>query len=160
MLKAHYGIRWTAFKHNRKNQNKILPLEEKFVINNVLPGKVVALNCLGEMYRGILDVDVDLQPCNTMIMINPLNFKYKTVEQLCNEVIQFKHYLSIGGRIILNIDLTSLIYPRLHISISTLCQQIEHTFHQADFSVKRHLIPLNKTNYGYGQLYMTLERCA
>lgn len=157
-LKSHYGVRWTAFKYNRKHQQKILPSEEKFVLDNVLPGKVVAYDCLGELYQNILDVSVDLQLCNTIVLINPIRFKYKNTQQLCKEIVSFGKYLLPGGRIIANIDLKSLIYPRLYISIPTLCDQIKEICRSAGFDSNYSLIPLDKSNHGYGQIYLILDK--
>ena len=157
LLKSHYGVRWTAFRHNRKNPNKILPIEEKVVTNNVLPGRVLAHNCLGEMYQDLFDVVTVPEACSTVILINPLEFKYQTPQQIVDQLSCYRAYLLPNGRIIANVDTKFLIYHRLCLSRQTLCNKFKQMIAAQGFDTKFWLIEPERVSHGYGDLFLIMD---
>jgi hypothetical protein len=156
ILKSHYGSRWHLYRHNRKNKEKKLLLGEKFIINNVLPGPVLAHQCLGEIYQGILDVHTDFcAPVSTVLLINNVEFKYKTVDELVSLIADYKKYLKSEGRIIVTLDITCLRYDRLNISLTSLCNQLIESFIRQKFSCNKHLVDTKNVN-GLGHLLLSL----
>ena len=45
---------------NQKNQNKILTLEDQFVLKNLLDGATLCYNCLGDIYNNIVPFDSEI----------------------------------------------------------------------------------------------------
>lgn len=156
-LKSHYLARWTVMRHNQKNNNnnKILLLEDQFVLKNLLPGSTLCYNCLGEIYNGIIDLTGSIKYYN-LVLINNLEFKYKTVGQI-NAWLQelAKNLLVTGGRIILSIEHRFLIYNRVNISVETLLSSWFDDFE--NIKVLKTVNLLGKTNPGYGDYFFSLE---
>lgn len=153
-LKSHYGSRWTALRHNHKNENKLLLLEDRFVISHCLPGPVLAVDCLGEVYQGILDIDTQFsnREYNTVLMLNNLKFKYLTLSKLVDYI---NSNSGTAKRLIININLMFLIYDRVGYSINTVINYL--TQHLTNFSMVKQLYNLN-FNYGFGQIFIVLDR--
>jgi hypothetical protein len=153
-LKNHYGSRWTAYRHNQKNQDKILLLEDRFVVSNCLPGAILAVDCLGEVYQIILDVDTVStgRKYNTILMLNNIKFKYLTLPALV-ELINLQ--AGTAKRLIININLMFLIYDRVNQSIDNVSKYIIQ--HLIDFNLVKQIYNLN-FNYGFGQLFLVLDR--
>lgn len=158
LLKSHYGVRWAAFHYNRKHTDKIMPLEEKIVTNSFLPGKVLAHNCLGQLYQSMFDVVTDPEPCSTIALINPLEFKYKAPRQIVEQILAYRPYLLPKGRIIVNVNLQFLVYHRLCISQQSVSNIFKDLLSAAGFDVVVRLLPVDRVSYGYGQLFLILNQ--
>ena len=154
-LKSHYLSRWAVMRHNQKNQDKILLLEDQFVIKNLLPGTTLCYNCLGEAYQGIINLHSN-KKCNNLVLINNLEFKYKTVDQINLWLQELANNLLLpGGHIIFSIEHRFLIYNRLEISVATLLStwfnNVKHV------KVLKSVNLLGKTNPGYGDYFFCIE---
>ena len=157
ILKSHYGPRWHLYRHNLKNKNKKLLLGEKFIINNVLPGPVFAHQCLGEIYQGILDVHTNYHtPVSTILLINNVEFKYKTVYELVSMIADYKKYLIPNGRIIVTLNIVFLKYDRLNISVISLCNQLIESFIKQKLFCNRHFVNI-KNGDGLGHILLSLN---
>ena len=142
-------------KHNQKNKDKILLLEDQFVIKNLLPGATLCYNCLGEAYNDIIDLRSD-KKYNNLVLINNLEFKYKTVDQINLWLHELADDLLFpGGRIIFSIEHRFLIYNRLEISVATLLSTWFHNVKQV--KVVKSVNLLGKTNPGYGDYFFCIE---
>jgi hypothetical protein len=154
-LKSHYLARWAVMRHNQKNKNKVLLLEDQFVIKNLLSGTTLCYNCLGEAYQGIIDLGSN-KKYNNLVLINNLEFKYKTVDQI-NLWLQelADDWLLPGGRIIFSVEHKFLIYNRIEISVDTLLStwfiNVNHV------TVLKSVNLLGKTNPGYGDYFFCIE---
>lgn len=160
-FKAHYGARWTEFRHNRKHSDKILCVENKFILSEIVNEPVLALNCLGENFQDIIDVHVNPADCKycTLLLINNLEFKYKTVDQILKLIIEYANkYLIPTGRIVVNINLMFLIYDRIEISLHTVVAQMVHQLNNHKFQINRQLLLTKNINYGFGNIFLSLDR--
>jgi hypothetical protein len=154
-LKSHYGVRWTELRHYQKTNNHVLCLENQFIIKETLPGPVLAIDCLGEVYQGILDVDTrPTRQYNTLLLINNIEFKYCTVESLVELI---KHYSNSIPRVIVNFSFSFLIYNRLSVAPGTVIDQIENQL--ADqFCIRKKLLLTSIANYGFGHAFLSLDQ--
>jgi len=154
-LKSHYGARWTELRHYQKTNEHVLCLENQFVIKETLPGPVLAINCLGEVYQGILDVDLaPTRQYNTLLLINNIEFKYCTVESL---VALIKQYSNGIPRVIVNFSFSFLIYNRLLFTPDTVIDQIEKQL--ADqYRIKKKLLLTSIANHGFGHAFLSLDQ--
>lgn len=157
-FKAHFGVRWTAFRHNRKHPDKVMPLEEKIITQNFLPGTVLAHNCLGELYQVMFDVTTDLKPCSTIALVNPPEFKYQTIDQIVQQILSYRSYLLSPGRIIVNVNLMHLIYDRLCVSQPSVAKIFESMLSSAGLIVTSILLPNRRVSLGYGQLFLICDQ--
>lgn len=158
ILKLHYGPRWHLYRHNSKNANKKLLLEEKFIINNTLPGPVFAYQCLGEIYQGILDVHTHYQaPVSTVLLINNIEFKYKTIDELVPMIADYKKYLRPNGRIIVALDIRYLKYDRLNMSVDSLCDCAIDSFEELQLVCHQHYVNIKNSTYGMGHIFLSLD---
>jgi hypothetical protein len=156
-LKNHYLSRWAVMRHNQKNDNKILLFEDQFVLKNINSGTTACYNCLGEMYQDIIpNLECRLVPCDNLVLINNLEFKYKTVDEITQLLLGLaQKHLSVGGRIILSIQHRFLIYNRCVVSVDSLLA----TWFDGikEFKVLKALNLLGKTQPGYGDYFFVLE---
>ena len=154
-LKSHYGVRWTELRHYQKTNDHVLCLENQFIIKESLPGPVLAINCLGEVYRGILDVDITpTRQYNTLLLINNIEFKYRTVESLVDLIKQYSNGIP---RVIVNFSFSFLIYNRLSVTPGTVIAQIENQL--ADqYHIRKKLLITSSTNYGFGNTFLSLDQ--
>lgn len=153
-LKSHYGVRWAELRHYQKTKEHVLCLENKFIINETLPGPVLAINCLGEVYQGILDIDIVAnRQYNTLLLINNVEFKYLTVDQLVSLI---KKYSNGIPRVIVNFSFAFLIYDRLAFCPKTILNQIE-TQLQDEYQIKNSLLLDSINNYGFGNAFLSLD---
>lgn len=158
-LKSHYGARWRVYRHNQKHSVKQLLLEEKFVVDNVLPGPVFAKNCLGEIYQHVLDIQTQYQcPTNTVLLINNLEFKYKTVNELVDIVCDNKQHVVNAGRIIVTFSLFFIIYDRLNEPVDNLIDQFVRKFKTRNLVCHKKYANTLLDN-GVGQIFLSLDRC-
>lgn len=154
-LKSHYGVRWTEWRHYQKTNDHVLCLENQFIIKEALPGPVLAIDCLGEVYQGILDVDtVPSRQYNTLLLINNIEFKYRTVESLVELIKQYGNSIP---RVIVNFSFSFLIYNRLSIAPNTVVNEIEKQL--ADqYHVRKKLLLTSIANYGFGHVFLSLDQ--
>lgn len=154
-LKSHYQARWAVMRHNQKNVSKILLLEDQIVLKNLIQGSTVCYNCLGNMYNNIIESTVD-KKCNNLVLINNIDFKYKTVDEINNyiESLADKNLLP-GGRIIFSISHSYLIYNRVEISVNTLLSSWFD--HSNRFKKVKVINLLGKTNPGYGDYFFCVD---
>jgi hypothetical protein len=157
--KNHYGVRWSSFKHNRKNKEKILLLEDKFIIGHS-KGSVLSLDSLGEQYYGVLDIDItpNKSVYNTLLLLNCISFKYKTVKEILDDIVVHSIYIESGGHLILNLNFRYLKYDRLNISTHSLINSIINLIIDKGFSFVRHLHIPKIVNFGYGELFLAFKK--
>jgi hypothetical protein len=154
-LKSHYGVRWAELRHHQKTNDHVLCLENQFIIKEALPGPVLAIDCLGEVYRGILDVDIaPTRQYNTLLLINNIEFKYCTVEKLVELI---KRYSNGIPRVIVNFSFSFLIYNRILVTPDTVMDQIE-TQLADQYCVRKKLLFTNITNHGFGHAFLSLDQ--
>lgn len=156
-LKNHYLARWAVLRHNQKNHAKILLVEDQFVLKNIVPGSTFCYNCLGEMYETIIPnlTTKCYGTCDNLILINNVEFKYKTVDEINNWLtLLAKQYLTPGGRILLSLEHRFLIYNRVENSVETL---LRNWFMDCEtLKVLRIINLLGKTQPGYGDYFFAL----
>lgn len=132
-------------------------LEEKFVLNNTLPGPVYAHECLGEIYSGMLDVSTRFEsPVNTVLMINNIEFKYKTLDQLVEIISCSAQYLNKKGRVVVTLSLCFLIYDRLNVTADSLVDQLVDQLKSCNFECAKRYINTASTS-GVGQIFLSLD---
>jgi hypothetical protein len=157
LLKAHYGTRWAAAKYNKRNTDKVLLIEDKVILSYLLPGKTLAFNCIGSIYNGIMPVDVSVQGTYTnLLLINNVEFKYKTPEELATIIKEYATSLENGGRILLNLNLMFIIYDRLNISIDTMLNGVISLL-EGYTLFKKH-VNIQRCTNGYGQIILILDK--
>lgn len=157
-LKNHYQARWAVFRHNQKNVKKILLINDMFVLKNLLPGRTLCYNCLGEMYQDIipnLSTTIDHR-FNNLVLVNNIEFKYKTLDQIAD----FLTTLSVGtllpgGRVILSFEHRFLIYNRIDISVNSLIQNWASSL--KNFKTVATVSLLGTAQPGYGDHFVCLE---
>lgn len=157
-LKSHYLERWAVLRHNQKNQQKILLLQDQFVIKNLLPGNTLCYNCLGEMYQTIipnLSTTAD-NKYNNLILINNIEFKYKTLDELTAYIEELATQLLLPtGRVILSFEHRFLIYDRVGISVQSLFDNWLTSLQK--FNLVSKILLLGKPQFGYGDYFFCLE---
>lgn len=153
-LKSHFGARWAELRHLHKTGEHVLCYENKYILNHVLPGPVLALDCLGELYQGILDIDTQpKRSYETLLLINNIQFKYLTVAELADTIAQYRH---MARRIIVNFNFNFLIYDRLSEVPKNIPDQLEKLLHK-HFSLKSLFLGGGLLNYGYGNTFLVLD---
>lgn len=158
-FKNHYQSRWAVMRHNQKNKQKILLINDKFVLKNLVPGTTLCYNCLGEMYIGIIDNMYTLpteQNYNNVVLINNIEFKNKTADQLVNLVTTLSSNLMSGGRLILSVEQKYLKYDRVHISRGQLLS--EFVTKLTGFKKVTFLDMFGKSQPGYGDYFFCFEK--
>lgn len=159
-LKSHYGARWTVMRHNQKNSKKILLVIDNFVLKNLINGTTLCYNCLGNLYHDIIP-QLSAQPStnvryNNLVLINNIEFKYKTVEEICRYVtLLSQNFLNLKGRLIFSINHRFLIYNRVEQSVESMLLLFEK--HLPEFYKIRSINLLGKTPYGYGEYFFCFE---
>ena len=142
-------------RHNQKNHNKILLLEDQFILKNLIPGATICHNCLVQMYLDVVELTASSK-CNNLVLINNLEFKYKTVDQINSWVLELAEQVLLpGGRIILSVSHQFLIYNRVGISVDTLTKTWFDNFKK--FKSIKFLNLLTKSNPGYGDYFFCVE---
>ena len=154
-LKSHYGVRWAELRHYQKTNDHVLCLENQFIIKEALPGPVLAIDCLGEVYRGILDVDIaPTRQYNTLLLINNIEFKYCTVKSLVELIKQYSNGIP---RVIVNFSFSFLIYNRMSVTPGTVMGQIE-TQLADQYCVRKKLLFPSIINHGFGHAFLSLDQ--
>jgi hypothetical protein len=153
-LKSHFGARWAELRHLHKTGKHVLCYQNKYILNHVLPGPVLALDCLGELYQGILDIDTEpKRDYETLLLINNIQFKYLTVEQLANTITQ---YQKMAKRIIVNFNFHFLIYDRLSTVPTNIADQLKKLLHK-HFNLEALFLSGGLLNHGYGNTFLVLD---
>lgn len=158
-LKSHYAARWAAMRHNQKQQHKILLLNDLFVLKNLSAGATLCYQCLGEIYKDIvIDLDTDpRQQYQNLVMINNVEFKYKTVQQLCEYIGNVAaQYLCPQGRLIFSFEQKFLIYNRVHQSVGSMLDEVHDRLQNFQLVAASNL--LHKSQPGYGDYFFCFEQ--
>jgi hypothetical protein len=161
-LRQHYGERWVSFVHNKKNDDKVILPLDKFVLDSVKNFPVLALNCLGQIYKNIINVDIIPKHNNysTLILVNNSEFKYCTHLEIIEKVLDYSSYLKKESRIILNINFEFLIYDRISISANNVVEIFKLKFLEKGFVSTQ--TKFSMTDYewdsGFGNLFLILDR--
>jgi hypothetical protein len=157
-LKNHYQARWAVLRHNQKNCEKILLINDLFVLKNLLPGTTLCYDCLGEVYQDIIPdllTTVD-QRCNNLVLINNIKFKYKTLDQISDYVDTLcDQSLLPKGRVILSFEHRFLIYNRVSQSVDSLIKNWTRSLKK--FKTIAAVSMLGKAQPGYGDYFVCLE---
>ena len=157
-LKSHYMERWAILRHNQKNVEKKLLLNDLFVLKNLLPGHTLCHNCLGDLYEGIipnLSTNAD-QYCNNLVLINNIEFKYQTLDQIAKYITTLSmQTLLPGGRIIFSFEHRFLIYNRVNESIDSLLRN--WVLSLVNFKPIATLLLLGESPCGYGDYFFCIE---
>jgi hypothetical protein len=134
-------------------------IEEKFVISNVVPGTVLAVNSLGELYQDILPVVTSTtQPVSNVLFMSPPEFRYTTLNQILDHIDAAVTYLEPNGRLIVNINLFYLIYDRLNVSLDSYCNQLLSKILKMGFTLHSKWLNRDVVTDGYGHLYLCFNR--
>lgn len=161
-VQQHYGERWNSFIHNRKNDDKVILPGDKFVLDSVKNFPVLALNCLGQIYKDIIDIDVIPQHKNysTLILINNEAFNYLTPTEIVEKVLHYSFYLKKESRIILNINFQFLIYDRISISSNSVVEIFKSKFLEKGFVSTETKFSMTEYDWdsGFGNLFLILDR--
>jgi hypothetical protein len=153
-LKSHYLARWGVLRHNQKNSQKILLVNDLFVLKNLIPGRTLCYECLGEMYQNVIP---DLSTSgsgqyNNLVLINNIEFKYKTLDQITAYLENLaRDVLLPGGRLILSFEHRFLVYDRVGISVDTLFRQ--WIANLENFNLVKMVSLFGKSQPGYGDYF-------
>jgi hypothetical protein len=157
-LKSHYQARWGVYRHNQKNINKILLINDLIVLKNLVPGDTLCYECLGEVYRDIipnLSTTISKQ-YNNLVLVNNLDFKYKTLDQITEYLENIAHNVLIpGGRIILSFEHKFLIYDRVSVSVESLFSH--WTANLRKFRLVKMISLFGQSQPGYGDYFFVLS---
>ena len=159
LIKNHYLARWAVLRHNQKHSEKVLLLNDQFVLKNLLPGSTLCYECLGDVYQGVipnLSTAVSDKKHNNLVLINNLEFKYKSFEELnvYLEDLAGKTLLP-GGRVILSLSHRFLIYNRVEISVNTLLTTWIQGLKKFKLQTMANL--LGRSQPGYGDYFFCLN---
>jgi hypothetical protein len=160
VLKSHYQARWAVLRHNQKHIQKLLLLPDQFVLKNLLTGDTLCYNCLGEMYETIisnLSTTAD-KKFNNLVLINNLEFKYKTLDQLTIFLEELSENVLVpNSRVILSFEHKFLIYDRVGVSVDTLINNWLASLKK--FKPVAKILLLGKSQPGYGDYFFCLDYC-
>jgi hypothetical protein len=160
VLKTHYGCRWSELKHNKKNKQQVLLLENLFFLSNLKPGKTIAYNCLGEIYKSTHNFDVTINDELTyqnLILMNNLEFKYKTPTQLFELIDNYSKAANVKGRICVNLNSAYVLYDRLNYTLNDLVNEFVKSFATKKYVLVKKLTTTKIKNYGYGNIFLILD---
>jgi hypothetical protein len=133
-------------------------MQDLFVIKNLLLGDTLCYNCLGEMYQTIipnLSTTAD-KKYNNLILVNNIEFKYKTPDELAVYLVELSAQLLLpGGRVIVSFEHRFLIYDRVSISVESLFVTWLKSLQK--FNLVSKISLLGKSGYGYGDYFFCLE---
>lgn len=158
-LKSHYLSRWAVLRLNQKQDQKVLLIIDQFVLKNLNKGSTLCVDCLGEMYQGIIEnlsTVVDEKKYNNLVLINNIEFKYKTLDQISSYIDELASKVLLpNGRVILSFEHRCLIYNRVDISIDTLLHSWTRNLQK--FKIHRTLISRRRSWPGYGDYFFCME---
>lgn len=158
LLKNHYQSRWAVLRHNQKYNQKVLLLNDLFVLKNLLPGETLCYNCLGEMYQGIIPglSVVANKRYNNLVLINNIEFKYKTLDQLTLYLEQITDQFALNkSRVVISLSQKYLIYDRVGISVKTLLDSWAYNLKK--FKLVNNVSLLGSSQPGYGEHFFCFE---
>jgi hypothetical protein len=103
-LKSHYGSRWKC-----KNST----VHSRVILQMLCPGKTLAIDCK-IVYPKIelLDVDQTGQYQN-VLALNPLRFKYKTLQQIQDQIILLQEQTCFRGKMFVSFNFQFVNFNRL-----------------------------------------------
>ena len=156
-LKSHYLDRWAVMKHNTRNQNKILLIEDAYVMKKLKPGRTLILNCLGEMFDGLIDNLTTHEPhglYQNIVMINNIEFKYLTTVELYDKIKSVAdQHLHSSGKMFCTCNHRYLKYDRVN-------QTIELAFRdwqQKKLKLTKLQVMLGKSRLSFGDIWLSLS---
>jgi hypothetical protein len=159
MLKSHYQSRWALLRHNQKNIQKILLLDDQIVLKNLLSGDTLCYNCLGDIYNGIvanLSLDIADKKYQNVVLINNTEFKYKTLDQIAEYITDLANRALLpNGRLIISFQHQFLIYNRVELGITHLLKSWACDLD--NFSTVMHVNRLGKASPGYGDYFFCFD---
>lgn len=158
-LKSHYRSRWALLRHNQKNIEKTLLLDDQIVLKNLLSGNTLCYNCLGDIYNGIvtnLSLDIADKKYQNIVLINNTEFKYRTLDQIAEYITDLaKCALLPNGRLIISFEHQFLIYNRVEVGINDLLKSWASNLD--NFSTVMHVSLLGKASPGYGDYFFCFD---
>ena len=93
---------------------------------------------------------------NNLVLINNVEFKYKTVDQTNLWIEDLaRRFLKPGGRIIISLEHKFIIYNRIEISVNTLISTWFMNSNRLKLIKFSNL--LGKTNPGYGDYFFCVD---
>jgi hypothetical protein len=103
-LKSHYGDRW------RCDDNSI---HSQILRRMMVPGQTMALEC-GLVYPENLNIQVDSPGhYHNILALNPIRFKYKTLFQLKDHIVNLQKQTVYNGRILVSFNFQFVNFNRL-----------------------------------------------
>jgi len=155
-LKSHYLDRWAVMKHNIRNKDKILLPEDAYVIRQLVPGRTLILNCLGQIFNGLvneLTVDQPTGLYHNIVMINNIEFKYLDTNQLYVkiETVAAQH-LAAGGQMFCTLNHRYLKYDRVNLPIESA---FDH-WQQKKLKPKK-IMFFEKSRLSFGNIWLWLS---
>ena len=158
-LKSHYLSRWTVLRRNQKQDQKVLLIIDQFVLKNLSHGSTLCVNCLGDMYQGIIEnlsTSANEKKYNNLVLINNIEFKYKTLDQIASYLDDLSSKVLLpNARVILSFEHRFLIYNRVDISIDTLLHSWAENLQK--FKIHRMFNNRGASQPGYGDYFFCLE---
>lgn len=154
-MRAHYGQRWTAFKQNRKSENKVLLLEDRVTLDFLYDGTACFYDCLGSMYQHLsLDYHTEFQNIvyDNVVLINNLEFKYKKIDQLIDRLTFFGERAE--KRLIVWLSFKYLIFDRVDMTVDDVAKKLV----VPDFELIHFQNLIFKHDRGFGDLFFVYER--
>lgn len=156
-LKSHYLDRWAVMRHNVRNQNKILLIEDAYVMRKLLPGRTLILNCLGEMFNELIsELTVD-QPnglYQNIVMINNLEFKYLNPDELYDKIKSVAdQHLAPTGQMFCTCNHRYLKYDRVNHTVESAFED----WQQKKLKLNKLQIMLGKSRLSFGDIWLELS---
>jgi hypothetical protein len=155
-LKSHYLDRWAVMRHNTRNRHKILLVEDAYVIRQLKPGRTLILNCLGEIYVGLVEQLTVQQPhglYQNIVMINNVEFKYLDTTELYDKIKSVAdQYLHPAGQMFCACNHRYLKYDRVN-------QPVESAFdhwRQKKLKLTKLQVMMDKSRMSFGDIWLTL----
>jgi len=104
LLKVHYGNRW---------RNRDLTLHDRVILKMLIPGTSLGFDCMARP-----DIVPNLKisaegKYNNVLALNLPVFKYKTLDQLANLVLQLQKQTLLHGRIFVSFNFQFVNFNRL-----------------------------------------------
>jgi hypothetical protein len=103
-LKSHYGDRW---------RNTIPSLHDRVILKMLIPGTSLGFDCVANVSI-IPNLKIsDNGMFNNIIAMNLPNFKYKTLDQLADIILEFQKQTLPHGRIFVSFNFQFVNFNRL-----------------------------------------------
>jgi uncharacterized protein YukE len=112
LLKKHYGVRWRSTTPD---------LHEKYVLQMLVPGTSLAFDCVTVPAP---DLAINqLGSYNNVLALNLPRFKYKTLEELANQIKQLQQQTCYQGHIFVSFNFQFVNFNRFREDFSTALQK-------------------------------------